>query len=85
MSNSFIVECGHASVCWGVKSEWLTCPILGVPDGATVVRRRLRNRSIGHAYVRHDNGSLVRHYLELAEGGLKLGHPVGANRKEHHG
>ena len=64
-----------------VRPEWATAPIANIPAGAEVVRRRFRFRDIGVAFVKL-NGTLSRHHLALAPGGLKLLWPNAVNRKE---
>lgn len=68
-------------LAFGVRPEWATAPITGVPEGAEVVRRRFRFRDVGVAFVKL-NGTLSRHHLALAPGGLKLLWPNAVNRKE---
>ncbi len=68
-------------VAFGVRPEWATAPIVNVPEGAEVVRRRFRFRDVGVAFVRC-RGVISRHHLALAPGGLELLWPNAVNRKE---
>ncbi len=78
------LTCGNATVAWGVKPERMLAPILGLPDGAKVVRRRQRCKSVMEAFVRGPGGTLARHFVGVKPGdaSLYLLWPVGANKKE---
>lgn len=66
----------------GFKPEWASAPIVNLPEGAKVVRRRFRPKMVGVAFVKQDN-ELREHSLALAQGDdLKLLVPSGLNRKE---
>ena len=67
-------------VCWGVRPEFETMPIVNVPPGAVVVRRRFRMRDVGRAFVRV-GGALQQWRLGQVKQGLKLTHLIGSNVK----
>jgi hypothetical protein len=72
------------SVAWGVHPERMLAPILGLPEGAKVVRRRQRCKSVMEAFVKGADGSLARHYVGVKpnDDSLYLLWPVGLNKKE---
>ena len=66
---------------WGVKAEWATAPIAGIPEGGRVVRRRMRPKSVAVAFVKVGN-EIRKYYLAITVTGLKLHGLAGINRKE---
>ena len=68
-------------VAWGVKPEWATMPIEGVPQGAKVVKMRFRTRSFAVAIVHSTvDRTTTRWSIGLTEsGGLRLLYPLGIN------
>lgn len=69
-------------VVFGVRPEWATAPIINVPAGARVLRRRFRSRGLGEAFVVH-NGTVSQHVLGLTPlNELKLLPAKGLNKKE---
>lgn len=67
-------------ICYGVKPEWLTMPIVNAPADAKI-RRRFRNQEAAHAFVKTAAG--INRFILCREGkdALKLGPIVGANMK----
>lgn len=65
-------------VCWGIRPEFETAPIVNLPDGAVVVRRRFRMKDVGTAVVRVGD-ALQRWRLGVVPGGLELMHMTGMN------
>ena len=65
-------------VCWGVRDEWVSAPIVNLPKGAVVVKRKFRKHEIGTAYVRF-NGEVSCWILVPAEGGISLYAKVAVN------
>lgn len=77
------IDKSGGNVAWGIKPEWVGVPIRGLEAGAKVVRRRFRARDAGVAFVKHVDGALSKHYLEIcADGALQLGWEVGVNKRE---
>lgn len=72
------------SAAWAVRPERMLAPILGLPEGAKVVRRRQRCKSCMEAFVRLADGTLTRHFVGVKpdDQSLYLLHPVGANKRE---
>lgn len=68
---------------FGFNPRLLDCPVANVPEGAAVVRRRIRAHKMAEVFVRTADGSLVK-WLAGPDGpyALKLLWPVAANRRE---
>lgn len=68
---------------FGLNQRLVSCPVVNVPDGSVVVRRRIRVDRLPEVFVREPDGSLVK-WLAGPDGpnALKLLWPVAANRKE---
>lgn len=65
----------------GVKQEWATARIEGLPIGGRVIRRRFRPKSVGVAFVKV-GFEMRQYFLAMTETGLKLHGLCGINRKE---
>lgn len=66
---------------WGVKAEWATASIAGIPEGGRVIRRRMRPKTVAVAFVKVGD-EIRKYYLAITDTGLKLCGLVGINRKE---
>ena len=65
-------------VAWGIRPEWAEAVIFDVPVTASVVKRRFRCKDAAQVFVK-EGCKVTRHYVALADGGLKLLWPVGMN------
>jgi hypothetical protein len=65
----------------GVKLEWATARIEGLPIGGKVIRRCFRPKQVGVAFVKVGS-EMRKYYLGITETGLKLQGLCGINRKE---
>lgn len=58
--------------------RWASLPISNLPDGATVIKRRLRVGHFAEVFVKH-NGCVTRHVLLVEGDVLKIHTPSGVN------
>ncbi len=66
---------------FGVKPEWATQRIDGIPEGGKIVRRCFRPKQIGVAFVKL-GCEFRKYYIGMTPDGLKLVGLAGLNRKE---